>query len=157
MFGVSHPLRVRGLKLLKAWWSPDKVQSHPLRVRGLKPTISLTPLVTQGRILYGCVDWNLGHFQHRTSDRGRILYGCVDWNTRSHWRQPCSYHVASFTGAWIETRIWGISSVVERSHPLRVRGLKRFWAGGATPTNGSHPLRVRGLKLTLDKSVKNTF
>ena len=69
--------------------------------------------------------------------------------------------------------------MVERSHPLRVRGLKRFWAGGATPTNGSHPLRVRGLKpykfaiidyfekshplrvrglkLTLDKSVKNTF
>ena len=33
----SHPLRVRGLKLIKAIVRENEFLSHPLRVRGLKP------------------------------------------------------------------------------------------------------------------------
>ena len=33
---LSHPMRVRGLKLLVAFQHQPSVQSHPMRVRGLK-------------------------------------------------------------------------------------------------------------------------
>ena len=74
----SHPLRMRGLKLIAgsqhklsievasftdAWIETkavvDKVYkaaSHPLRMRGLKLEDDLIPFAKSSRILYGCVD-----------------------------------------------------------------------------------------------------
>ena len=54
--------------------------------------------------------------------------------------------VASFTGAWIETRSYPKDRPPIKSHPLRVRGLKLFQFRGQRPVGKSHPLRVRGLK-----------
>ena len=75
---MSHPLRVRGLKLLDrrpangrlgvasftgAWietaippYAPTVRLSHPLRVRGLKPPAGGSGGGGGSRILYGCVD-----------------------------------------------------------------------------------------------------
>ena len=36
---------------------------------------------------------------------------------------------------------------VEKSHPLRMRGLKPIWSQQRTWRKESHPLRMRGLKL----------
>ena len=74
---MSHPLRVRGLKLphRRQFWQGyvasftgawietadktklDKVDSsHPLRVRGLKLVDAVARAGEECRILYGCVD-----------------------------------------------------------------------------------------------------
>ena len=75
---ASHPLRMRGLKLLRiadaigcpvvasfadAWIETTIVlilgiigASHPLRMRGLKPKADLDPDTLFRRILCGCVD-----------------------------------------------------------------------------------------------------
>ncbi len=45
-FTTSHPLWVRGLKLMLALWVASLVWSHPLWVRGLKQAILLL-LLTQ--------------------------------------------------------------------------------------------------------------
>ena len=55
--------------------------------------------------------------------------------------------VASFTGAWIETKIEKGKYSVGLSHPLRVRGLKLTHNRKLKRLPTSHPLRVRGLKL----------
>ena len=38
---TSHPVRVRGLKLLSFYLPPFSVRSHPVRVRGLKPVVAV--------------------------------------------------------------------------------------------------------------------
>ena len=79
---LSHPSRVRGLKLLNTFWKLVIVKSHPSRVRGLKYkkyeknlfkykvapfagawieiksvfTFDVTDVIS--RTLRGCVDWN---------------------------------------------------------------------------------------------------
>ena len=77
-------------------------------------------------------------------------------------------NVAPYTGAWIETVAVMPTATSERSHPIRVRGLKRFgcilvapcicvapYTGAWIETlsiliryalQWSHPIRVRGLK-----------
>ena len=62
MVKLSHPLRVRGLKLSKKLRKPEKMLSHPLRVRGLKLIsystfnrwISSHPLRVRGLKPHGC-------------------------------------------------------------------------------------------------------
>ena len=55
--------------------------------------------------------------------------------------------VASFTGAWIETKTLSFCYLCYVSHPLRVRGLKLISVNLGFIAWKSHPLRVRGLKL----------
>ena len=58
--------------------------------------------------------------------------------------------VAPREGAWIET--WSRCTprpASAKSHPVRVRGLKRFCAVPSVATLQSHPVRVRGLKRAL--------
>ena len=59
------------------------------------------------------------------------------------------HHVAPPAGAWIETGILSVSMLACKSHPLRVRGLKRTKPVSSPTTSWSHPLRVRGLKLNV--------
>ena len=165
---MSHPLRVRGLKhpnLLSyntsfsvasftgAWVETvilimvcNHILSHPLRVRGLKHK-----------------SWRNGYWFG-----SRILYGCVGWNTQKLYERHL-WSVASFTGAWVETKINSPTIVNEfvasftgawvetfnkpdyilmnrMSHPLRVRGLKLQLYLVIKAIKMSHPLRVRGLK-----------
>ena len=42
--------------------------------------------------------------------------------------------------------------MTSKSHPLRVRELKRETGGGNPRVDGSHPLRVRELKLIIGAS-----
>ena len=53
---VSHPSRVRGLKLLVGAAVNNGNLSHPSRVRGLKLEIlGLPPFIHESRTLRGCV------------------------------------------------------------------------------------------------------
>ena len=100
----------------------------------------------KSRIFYRCVDWNISFTElttlqwesHLLQMRGlkqrgdylsnclhcRIFYRCVDWNwsLKSDQKSPC---VASFTDAWIETAIKGMSIPGNTSHLLQMRGLKQ--------------------------------
>ena len=98
-------------------------KSHLLQMRGLKqkkPELKL---------------WRMG----------RIFYRCVDWNKMQKRKEP-QWSVASFTDAWIETRITYQSTPGCWSHLLQMRGLKlrrniRIWWKWL-----SHLLQMRGLK-----------
>ena len=75
---VSHPLRVRGLKLILFFAYPYRKESHPLRVRGLKQLFQVMnikereshPLRVRGLKLKQAAD--------EMKESSRILYGCVD-------------------------------------------------------------------------------
>ena len=105
--------------------------SHPSRVRGLKlPSVTVAQAILESRTLRGCVDWNkkvntnpvVTVTSHPSRVRGlklhlkqldhliypcRTLRGCVDWNYKSFLEFVQS--------------VW--------SHPSRVRGLKS-WSYG---------------------------
>ena len=53
---LSHPSRVRGLKLVLLLFYVEHVGSHPSRVRGLKLTAIITYLCSACRTPHGCVD-----------------------------------------------------------------------------------------------------
>ncbi len=53
---VSHPVRVRGLKLRSVAILTPKNMSHPVRVRGLKHGLEPRYKITFGRTPCGCVD-----------------------------------------------------------------------------------------------------
>ena len=55
--------------------------------------------------------------------------------------------VASFTDAWIETRMNRQTVLLFPSHLLQMRGLKRKSCDSITPCAESHLLQMRGLKL----------
>ena len=170
---MSHPLRVRGLKLEWLWGEIKKQFS---------------------RTLYGCVDWNsfslLSSICLFTSHPLRVrglkfrTYLYVDGIIWSHplrvrglksRRRPDhlgGVPVAPFTGAWIEMGcivqrwIWKLRRTLYgcvdwnavdsirlnyllRSHPLRVRGLKFPLVHHQKLAGSVAPLRVRGLKYLL--------
>ncbi len=54
--------------------------------------------------------------------------------------------VAPRAGAWIETLCLNREKFGERSHPVRVRGLKLVKLARGSLSTVSHPVRVRGLK-----------
>ena len=54
--------------------------------------------------------------------------------------------VAPRAGAWIETIALKIVALSVKSHPVRVRGLKRSIYNQVDKVYVSHPVRVRGLK-----------
>ena len=121
--------------------------SHPLRVRELKPCTSTVDNERKRRTLYGCVNWNRIHLSLSLMLRvapftgawietvilysfippfaGRTLYGCVNWNFCFKSFGIFDVLVAPFTGAWIETVRITTLAVCWKSHPLRVRELKR--------------------------------
>ena len=55
-FGGSHPIWVRGLKLVPSKGIEIRFQSHPIWVRGLKLTKRFSLIVVSSRTPYGCVD-----------------------------------------------------------------------------------------------------
>ena len=61
----------------------------------------------------------------------------------------CPQVVAPRAGAWIETTLHLRNSLLQVSHPVRVRGLKQNKSPAIGRSNRSHPVRVRGLKLAL--------
>ena len=100
------------------------IVSHPTRVRGLKLSYWTVNTVLSGRTLHGCVDWNwfintqireykvapyTGAWIEIKQSKllweqrwCRTLHGCVDWNHSSKY----------------------LSTISSKSHPTRVRGLK---------------------------------
>ena len=68
--------------------------------------------------------------------------------------QPfAEYAVAPYVGAWIETSDNWIPSLLRRSHPTWVRGLKLSAQLFVERNKLSHPTWVRGLKLAFCSSV----
>ena len=59
----------------------------------------------------------------------------------------CLSLVAPHMGAWIETSPVAQSAQYRASHPIWVRGLKRYGRLNYASTAKSHPIWVRGLKL----------
>ena len=53
---VSHPMRVRGLKLTIIVNLRLYMLSHPMRVRGLKLALTVELHLGEGRTPCGCVD-----------------------------------------------------------------------------------------------------
>ena len=100
---MSHPVRVRGLKLVGDLESDQVKMSHPVRVRGLKQSFSMEAIKT--------------HVAPRAGAWIETVMGK---------RQISKSIVAPRAGAWIETIImlWVMMKYV--SHPVRVRGLKLF-------------------------------
>ena len=120
---LSHPSRVRGLKQPGERQGLPAGESHPSRVRGLK--------------------------LHDVRCRHQLLVAPLAgaWiETCSLSGQDCLEGVAPLAGAWIETP--GLDTRLDfgKSHPSRVRGLKRNVLTAYGPGRGSHPSRVRGLK-----------
>ena len=122
----SHPLRVRGLKLKRRPYLPRLNQwSHPLRVRGLK--------LRRRRMIR---TWSLSHPLRvrglkpvRGARPARVVpvasFTGAWIETKEATILATSEPVASFTGAWIETSVSVGSKLRSMSHPLRVRGLKQ--------------------------------
>ena len=146
---------MRGLKQDKAGAIFTEGLSHPLRMRGLKPYKFYHIRPTRpSRILYGCVDWNLIYLRKKLKTESRILYGCVDWNfvfglyflirKKSH---PLRMRgLKPFRPANCRDRFL--------SHLLRMRGLKRVGNPGGEHRQASHPLRMCGLKHLYAWSLK---
>ena len=108
----SHPMRVRGLKLLSLYKLRRYIESHPMRVRGLK--LRILPLRAN------CM--NVA--PHAGAWIETIYMGCIRKIRR----------VAPHAGAWIETLVNNLSMLQSLSHPMRVRGLKQ-------PCNSPFPKR----------------
>ena len=100
----SHPTWVRGLKQAACLVHDSDSESHPTWVRGLKLQSFADSSFLCGRILHGCVDWNndengnpkMCYRSHPTWVRGlKLLLPS---------RSPLIMTVASYMGAWIETK-----------------------------------------------------
>ena len=149
---MSHPLRVRGLKL-SILYNHRSFSSRRILYGCVDWNGKLTSTRQKNwvsRILYGCVDWNDEDNNNYKEKTCRILYGCVDWNTKSSGYQSryCSSHPLRVRG--LKRDQYTVTLQSNTSHPLRVRGLKLFKAKNFSDAELSHPLRVRGLKQTLD-------
>ena len=122
---MSHPLRVRGLKQDRGFYTlPDSAVAPPAGAW----------IETQRSY------WQL-HPLRVAPPAGAWIETCALMTSEN--RLP----VAPPAGAWIETwRSWTKGTIWPRSHPLRVRGLKPQRCRGYYHPFRSHPLRVRGLK-----------
>ena len=120
---VSHLLQMRGLKRDRQPILHLRSGSHLLQMRGLKLFAATNAACRKGRIFYRCVDWNC-------QDTGTaIIHGVASFTdawieTRLPTWRNCWSWVASFTDAWIETLMirWNLSAAM--SHLLQMRGLK---------------------------------
>ena len=121
---LSHPSRVRGLKLAVAPAHHDNVLSHPSRVRGLKrgtgfpeiPSAMSHPSRVRGLKQARRFACRFPRRSHPSRVRGLKLRSSSVYI-------PCP-RVAPLAGAWIETGHIRANKILTRSHPSRVRGLK---------------------------------
>ena len=133
---MSHLLQMRGLKRYDALNMPEYLGSHLLQMRGLKRiTCRLLWLLGKSHLLqmrglklgWTCCIWKRKrshllqmrglkqfYITRRRHYRRRIFYRCVDWN-KSYGPGVIACMVASFTDAWIETRlvvnVWFVAAV----------------------------------------------
>ena len=99
----SHPLRVRGLKLIEVCRYDSRSESHPLRVRGLKLVVIIQaerylmshPLRVRGLKRTGSNMSANSASSHPLRVRGL--------KRRSYPTSSLCYRVAPLAGAWIET------------------------------------------------------
>ena len=128
---LSHPVWVRGLKLLLRELGQGRAQSHPVWVRGLK----LTSVADAYESMKSHPVWVRGLKQKRYFEASRRR------------------KVAPRVGAWIETRRPCSAAVSYASHPVWVRGLKQQRAVRGELQAVSHPVWVRGLKRQLPQAA----
>ena len=102
MVRMSHLLQMRGLKPDMAFPVATYTTSHLLQMRGLKHQAQRS--------------FRSNQRSHLLQMRGLKLYPYYLW---------LHYIVASFTDAWIETKLSVLSFVGIRSHLLQMRGLKQ--------------------------------
>ena len=101
---VSHPVWVRGLKQKKIVVTDVTLASHPVWVRGLKPV-----------------------YPFRVSKESGVAPRVGAWiETTNILVQASDIRVAPRVGAWIETALGKAQSPHISSHPVWVRGLKRW-------------------------------
>ena len=128
----SHPMWVRGLKPSLIFEYVNELQVAPYVGAWIETDRIYLTGTSICRTLCGCVDWNKLCCIIVYSTASRTLCGCVDWNSGaaiSIW----AAHVAPYVGAWIETdTIYNIERRF-RSHPMWVRGLKRWARVAAAP------------------------
>ena len=86
--------------------------------RGKNPTLE-----SASHTLYGCVDWNLLAKTFGRKGLSHTLYGCVDWNKLTS-ISIINTQVTPCMGVWIETSWQRVVSLLCRSHPVWVCGLK---------------------------------
>ena len=146
---LSHPSRVRGLKLIGKEEHLAQNEVAPFAGAWIEIQIRTYKWTNKNRrTLRGCVDWNNCLFSWYCCISCRTLRGCVDWNDYL-WALFKSLDVAPFAGAWIEIKkFWTPHPREKKSHPSRVRGLKYYVKLASCLNEKSHPSRVRGLKLT---------
>ena len=115
---------VRGLKQTHMSRETSCIMSHPMWVRGLK----LVRVLLDGSV------------RHVAPYVGAWI---ETWQGKPQKHQQ---EVAPYVGAWIETTCLLNTLNITESHPMWVRGLKRW--GGSLPCQSlkSHPMWVRGLK-----------
>ena len=104
----SHPVWVRGLKLVRLFVNIVISQSHPVWVRGLK----------RSRVRYPC---RCMLQSHPVWVRGLKLPRGYLWHV--------FIVVAPRVGAWIETMRYDLTPQNVWSHPVWVRGLKHIKKG----------------------------
>ena len=142
----SHLLQMRGLKLSDPDNVGEVIRSHLLQMRGLKQKSAYFSDLQYSRIFYRCVDWN----PILTKEKGyTVVASFTDaWiETRMARSTAIMYWVASFTDAWIETEINDINE-----HVNLVASFTDAWIETGNmilyriPLR-SHLLQMRGLKL----------
>ena len=124
--GLSHPLRVCGLKLLANLLLRMKDRVTPFTGVWIETFGNMQKSwLVESHTLYGCVDWNWPDTSTDRSWTSHTLYGCVDWNILVQSKQIPSCHTLYGCVDWNHIRgeeqfetIW--------SHPLRVCGLKHI-------------------------------
>ena len=105
IMAMSHPMRVRGLKLNPIFGFSADSTSHPMRVRGLKLVIKKRGTSVQ-TVAPHAGAWIETLCMHKDTKQKRV---------------------APHAGAWIETSSpQGSQAQGAGSHPMRVRGLKLF-------------------------------
>ena len=171
----SHLLQMRGLKLAVMYGDFLGTKSHLLQMRGLKQSGKWLLKRYRSRIFYRCVDWNFNdnrefeadlmshllqmrglkqfYITRRRHYRRRIFYRCVDWN-KSYGPGVIACMVASFTDAWIETRlvvnVWFVAAVASFTDAW-IETMRRHYID---VLRGSHLLQMRGLKHSFRENVK---
>ena len=107
----SHPVWVRGLKLLILTLTLLQIPSHPVWVRGLKPS-----------------DFNINTVTNTVAPR---VGAWIETLCKTIPLPSCM--VAPRVGAWIETFEQTNTRIFARSHPVWVRGLKLNSVGLSVP------------------------
>ena len=145
---VSHPSRVRGLKLYSDKYHQKLNLSHPSRVRGLKWNTRLQEVSgrwshpSRVRGLKYIFDFAQGLVRHVAPLAGAWIE--IEQHRKLLWWYN---YVAPLAGAWIEIYSLWKSNIEKNVAPLAGAWIEIFcWQWGQRPSNLSHPSRVRGLK-----------